>query len=349
MPSLPGLTFLFLIVSVMFSSPIFRYVRMLLFPRGLAIFYPYPLLDPAPLIIAGALLVALLSVLALAMARRHPWLTTGWLWYLGMLVPVIGLVQVGDQAMADRYTYLPFVGLFLILAWGGTELAMRRPVLKWLAPASVAGVLAASWSQIHYWKDTRSVFEHAVNVTDKNYLALSLLGSLRAEDGNLEAAMKLYREALADKPNYSKGHFFFAHGLEQEGKTEDARREYEIALRLDPTFEPAHIFLGLLLAREKKYDEAAAHYNFVLKENPRSATAHNDLGRLLQTEGRLEESAQHYLAALKYDSSLAQAHNNLGVVYLQQGNLTNAIGQLREALRLNPGDFQTRVQPVGSP
>jgi tetratricopeptide (TPR) repeat protein len=318
-----------------------EYIVMLVFPRHLAIFYPYPLHERTVLVIGGAVAVALLSALTLASARRRPWLAVGWLWFVGMLVPVIGLVQVGDQAMADRYTYLPAIGLFIILAWGGAELALRYPVAKLLASAVGLAMLAATWMQIHYWKDTRTVFEHARQVTQNNYLALSLLGELRAADGDLDGAMKLYREALRDKPNYSKGHFFLAHGLEQQGKVDAAKSEYALALRLNPTFEQAHIFLGLLLAREKKYDQAAAQYEAVLKTNPRSATAHNDLARLLQTEGRLDESVRHYLAALQFDSSLAQAHNNLGVLYLQKGQLADGVAQLREALRLNPGNVET--------
>jgi tetratricopeptide (TPR) repeat protein len=317
------------------------YIVMLVFPRHLAIFYPYPLHESAARVIGGAAVLALLSVLTIAGARRRPWLAVGWLWFVGMLVPVIGLVQVGDQAMADRYTYLPAIGLFIIVAWGGAELALRYPVIKLFAPAVGLAMLAATWMQIHYWKDTRTVFERARQVTQNNYLALSLLGSLRAADADLDGAMALYREALRDKPNYSKGHFFLAHGLEQQGKIDAAKSEYALALRLNPTFEPAHIFLGLLLAREKKYDQAAAEYEAALKINPRSATAHNDLARLLQTEGRLDESVRHYLAALQFDSSLAQAHNNLGVLYLQKGQLADAVAQLREALRLNPGNVET--------
>ena len=317
------------------------YVAMLFFPHVLAIFYPYPLEEKTVRVIAGAGLLMLVSVLALAGARRRPWLAVGWFWFIGTLVPVIGLVQVGDQSMADRYTYLPAIGLFIIVVWGGAELAARFPVVKWLAPAAGVALLAATWVQVHYWKDTRTVFEHALAVTEKNYVASALVGSLRAADGDLEGAMSLYRESVRDKPAYPNGHFFLAHGLELQGKIAEAKSEYAEALRLDPELEPAHIFLGLLLAREKQYDQAEAEYETVLKINPASAIAHNDLARLLQTEGRLDESAPHYLAALKYDPTLAQAHNNLGVLYTQKGQLADAVSQLREALRLNPGNMET--------
>jgi tetratricopeptide (TPR) repeat protein len=317
------------------------YIAMLVFPHDLAIFYPYPRHERIVMIIGGAAAVALLSVLTIASARRRPWLAVGWLWFLGMLVPVIGLVQVGDQAMADRYTYLPAIGLFIILSWGGAELSVRYPVVKLFAAAAGLAMLAATWMQIHYWKDTQTVFEHARQVTRDNYVALALLGSFRAADGNLDGAMELYHEALRAKPTYAEGHFFLAHTLEQRGELDAAESEYVMALRLNPAFQQAHILLGLLLAREKKYDKAEAEYEAALKINPRSATAHNDLARVLQTEGRLDESVRHYLAALQFDSSLAQAHNNLGVLYLQKGQLADAVTQLREALRLNPGNVET--------
>ena len=200
----------------------------------------------------------------------------------------------------------------------------------------------ATWMQIHYWKDTRTVFERAVQVTQNNYLALTLLGEHRATNGDLDGALELYREALRDKPNYSEAHFFLARGLEQQGKVDEAKSETPGPALASIVRTGAH-FLGLLLAREKKYDQAAAEYQTVLKTNPRSATAHNDLARLLQTEGRLDESVRHYLAAVHFDSSPAQAHNNLGVLYLQKGQLADGITQLREALRLNPGNVETNI------
>ena len=258
-----------------------------------------------------------------------------------MLVPVIGVVQAGGQAMADRYTYLPAIGLFIMVVWAGVELAGRYPFIKCLTMAALLLMLMATWRQVHYWQGPKTVFERAREVTENNFLALTLLGSLSADDGFSDEAMKLYREALRDNSKYPEAHFFYARGLEHEGNIDEAKTEYALALRLKPRFEQAHIFLGLLLAKEKQYDEAADQYEAVLRLNPRSAVAHNDLAKLLQTEGRLDESIQHYLAALQYDSSLAQAHNNLGVVYLQKGQVTDGITQLRQALHLSPDNVET--------
>ena len=317
------------------------YLALLFYPHHLAIFYPYPVQEETAKAIGGAAVLAVASVWIIISARRRPWLAVGWFWFLGMLAPVIGLVQAGGQAYADRYTYLPAIGLFICVVWAGADLALRIPAVKLLALIFGVAMLAATSLQIPIWKNTRTVFEHAARVTQNNYLALTLLGSLRAADGNGDGAIELYREALRDKPNYAKAHFFLARALEQQGKTNQAVREYGMALRTDPSFEQARIFLGLLLAGEKEYEQAAAQYEAVLKINPRSAVAHNDLARLLQTEGRLDESIRHCLAALQLDSSLAEAHNNLGILYLQKGQLADGTTQLREALRLHPGNGET--------
>jgi Tfp pilus assembly protein PilF len=303
------------------------YIRMLLFPRDLAIFYPYPLHEKPALICAGAVVLVVVTVVAMAERRRRPYMIVGWLWFIGMLAPVIGLVQVGRQALADRYTYLPAIGLFIIVVWGGAELALRHPKARFLAPAMALSLLAATSIQIPCWQDTRTVFERARAVTQNNYLAVTMLGTMRADEGDLNGAMELYREALRDKANYAEAHFFLARALDQQGKTGQARMEYATALRLNPFFQQAHIFLGLLLAREKEYEQAGAQYEAVLKINPQSAVAHNDLARLWQTQGRLDESIRHYAAALQFDPNLAEAHNNLGILYLQPncGKLCDSI------------------------
>jgi tetratricopeptide (TPR) repeat protein len=317
------------------------YLALLMFPHHLAIFYPYPLHEATAKAIGGAAVLAVACVLAIISARRRPWLAVGWFWFVGMLVPVIGLVQVGSQSFADRYTYLPAIGLFICVAWAGADLALRFPAAKILAPAVGVAMLAATSRQIPVWENTRTVFAHAACVTQNNYLALTLLGSLRAAEGNWDGAIALYQEALRDKPSYATAHFFLARALEQQGKADQALREYNLALRINPSLEQARIFLGLHLAGEKKYDLARSQYEAVLKTNPRSAVAHNDLARLLQTQGRLDESVQHYRAALQFDSSLAEAHNNLGILYLQKGQLADGTTQLREALRLHPGNGET--------
>lgn len=323
-----------------------HYLTTLFVPRKMAVYYPYDQSPSSPEILLAGIVLALTTVLLLRLAagRRYP--AVGWLWFLGMLVPVIGLVQVGDQAWADRYTYLPSVGLFIVVVWGAAELAGKVPagrsVLRWLTVAVGVALLFGTSAQLRHWKDTRTLFEHAARVTRNNPLATTLLGTLLAQEGKLDQAIEYYRTALRYVPGFPEGHFYLGHAFDQQGKLDDAIAEYRKALWFRPTQEQTHIFLGTALAKQNKQEEAANHYRTALKLNPDSAVAHNNLAKLFHTQGRLDEAIAQYSAALRCDPSLAQAHNNLGVLLLQKGRLAEGTAQLREALRLKPGDSESQ-------
>jgi tetratricopeptide (TPR) repeat protein len=318
------------------------YLRVLVFPWHLAAYYPYqhhiPLLHGAE---AGAVL-ALITWLAVAEARQRPWLAVGWLWFLGMLVPVIGLVQVGGQGRADRYVYLPSIGFFVIVVWAGAEWAERHPAVKLLVPVLGAALVAVTLTEIPYWKDTRTLFGRAMLVTTDNYLAMTLVGNADEEKGKVDDAIQLFRQALVCKPAYPEAHFFLGRALEAKGQTVAAMSEYQEALRLRPDFDSAHTMLGLLLAKEKKFDEAEAQYQAALKSDPESAAAQSDWGMALAMQGRWQESGEHYQQAVRLDPTLAEAHSGLGVDYLQTGQLAEGTAELRTALKLNPGDSESR-------
>jgi len=277
--------------------------------------------------------------------RRYP--AVGWFWYLGMLVPVIGLVQVGDQAWADRYTYLPSIGLFIAVVWGLGELAGRwratKIALRWLAAAVGVALLVGTSVQLSYWRDTRTLFEHAARVTRNNPLAATMLGTLLAKEGKFDQAIEHYQTALRYAPGFPEAHFYLGHALDEQGKLDQAIAEYRKALWFKPMQEQAHIFLGTALGKQKKAEEAAAHYRAALEVNPDSAVAHNNLAKLLHSQGRLDDAIAHYSAAIECDPTLAQAHNNLGILLLQKGRLAEGTAQLREALRLKPDDAETQV------
>jgi tetratricopeptide (TPR) repeat protein len=300
----------------------------------------------AAVVLAGGVL-AVVSALVFRHAARRPYLATGWLWFLVTLVPVIGLVQVGDQAWADRYTYLPSVGLFIMVVWGVAELAGRgqagRILLRWLAVGVGLALVIGTSVQLRYWKDTRTLFEHAARVTRNNPLATTLLGTLLAQEGKLDQAIEYYRTALRYAPGFPEAHFYLGHAFDQQGKLEEAIAEYKKALWFRPTQEQARIFLGAALAKQGKLDQAIAQYLAAIKLNSQSAVAHNNLAKLLHTQGRLDDAIAHYSAALESDPGLAQAHNNFGILLLQQGRLAEGTAQLREALRLRPGDPETQV------
>jgi len=324
-----------------------HYWGALFVPRRLAVYYPYEKAVPATEVLFAGLLLLALTILAFRFAARRPYLATGWLWFLGTLVPVLGLIQVGEQAWADRYTYLPSIGLFIAVVWGMSELAQRehaaRTNLRWLAAAVGLALLVGTSVQLRYWKDTRTLFEHAAQVTRNNPLAATLLGSLLAEDGKLDQAIEYYRTALRYAPGFPEAHLYLGHALDQQGKLDEAIAEYQKAIWFKPIQEQTHLAYGAALARQGKPEPAAAQYLAAIKLNPQSAVAHNNLAKLRHTQGRLDEAIQHYSVAVESDPGLAQARNNLGVLLLQKGRVAEGVAQLREALRLKPGDPESQL------
>jgi protein O-mannosyl-transferase len=344
-----------------------HYVGALLAPRRMAIYYPYQRLVPAWEVIVAGIVLAGVTVAVIRLSARRPYLPMGWFWFLGMLVPVVGLVQVGDQAWADRYTYLPSVGLFIAVVWalGDWAAGTREPALArirkqpakpdarpaqgrglllgGLAAAAGAGMLIGTSLQLRYWKDTRTLFEHAAQVTHNNPLAASLLGSLLEKEGKFAEAIEYYRAALRYTPGYPEAHFFLGHALDQQGKLAEAIVEYRKALWFKPMQEQTHLFLGAALAKQQSFQEAAEHYHAALKLNPESAIAYNNLGKLRHAEGRLDEAITYYRTAVKVDPAFAQARNNLGVLLLQKGQLAEGTAELREALRLKPDEKESQI------
>jgi hypothetical protein len=273
-----------------------NYIFMLGFPHDLSVFYPMS--DHQSRLWTGAAAGALvvISWMAVAAARRRPYIFSGWFWYLGTLAPAIGLVWVGDQAWADRYTYLPFIGLFILIAWSSADLAKRYPVVKVVASVVAIAPMVATCIQMRFWKDTRTLFEHAADVTPNNYVAYTQLGELKAGDGMLGQAVELYSKALRCKQDDAQAaqvHFLLARTLERQGKLTEAQSEYLGAIKLKPNFAQAHLCLGAALARQKKYGEAAIEYQAVLKIDPDCVVAHNGLSQLPQTGTGAGQSVIH--------------------------------------------------------
>jgi tetratricopeptide (TPR) repeat protein len=354
-----------------------HYLGVTIAPRHLAAHYPYVRMMPGIEVTVAGILLGLLTLQVVWLGRRRPYLLVGWLWYLGTLVPVIGLVQVGDQAWADRYTYVPLIGIFIAVVWliaeevekhqtpntklqkssnlqtsnfrlqENSKLQGPNPSRGWgwamgvLAAGVGVALMAATSVQLGYWKNTRMLFEHAAAVTQKNTRAITMLGSLKAAEGKLDEAKRLYAEALSYSPDNPETHFNLGKALDQEGKLDEAIAEYSRSLWARQWQDKAHLLIGMALAKQKKYEAAIANYEAALALNPESATAENNLARVLHSQGRLDEAIQHYERALKLDPQLAQAHNNLGVLLLQKGRLTEGAAQLKEAVRLKPDDVES--------
>jgi len=231
------------------------------------------------------------------------------------LVPVIGLVQVGVQSMADRYTYVPMVGLSIALVWTAADLVERRPTLRQAVSAVSVAVLAlmagAAYRQTTYWKDSRTLFEHTLDVTRKNYIIENNLGVIVAREGDSSRAMALYREALATAPDYAEAHANLGHELLKAGQMEQARASLERALALSPDLAMVQGDLGLLLAARGQYEEARARLERTLSLSPGDAESESNLCFVLTHLGRADEAVAHCNAALRINPNLANARLNL--------------------------------------
>jgi tetratricopeptide (TPR) repeat protein len=323
------------------------YLGQMFWPVHLAVLYPLPRHHlPIWQALAAGLALAVLSLLALRQARRHPYLPVGWLWYLGTLLPVIGLVQVGGQAMADRYTYVPFIGLFIMVAYGMADLGARWRVPRFLLPVGAGVVLSAlmicTWVQVSYWRDSISLYEHTLNMTSSNPLIQSNMGLALAAQGKMDQALAHYAEALRLKPDLADTHNNLGMALAAQGKMDQAMAQYAEALRLKPGLAGAHNNLGLALAGQGKMDQAMAHYAEALRLDPDYAEAHNSLGLALAAQGKMDQAMAHYAEALRLKPDYAEAHNNLGLALAAQGEMDQAVAHYAEALRLNPDLAETQ-------
>jgi len=312
-----------------------RYLFEAVWPAKLAVFYP-PVEWPAGRVIASALLLAVISVAVVRARTARPYLATGWLWYLGMLVPVVGIVQVGTQAMADRYTYLPYVGLSIVAAWGLTDLLSgRAAVLRALAVGACAAAAWLAFAQVAVWKSTATLFGHALAVTEDNFIAHKNLGRDDLRNGRTDAAVAHYREALRILPT-AEAMSALGAALATQGKLDEAFALFRDAVRLDPADALARANFGEALARMRRVDEAEAEFREALRLAPESAQVRNSYGAALAAQNRLTEAEAQYEAALRIDPESADAHNNLGVTLFHLGRKEEAERHYRAAVRLRP-------------
>jgi len=291
------------------------YAGDMLWPARLALLYPFPPKIPLWQPVAAGLALLAVSVLVLRSIRRRPYLAVGWFWYLVTLIPVIGLVQVGSQARADRYTYIPSVGLSIALAWGAAEAAHGRPRLrKAMAAAAVAICLACAaltWRQIGFWQDTISVFRRSLSVTSGNYLAYNIMGMALHDQGRNQEAIANYREALKIDPGFEDAQVNLSQSLLEQGRTAEALAHAAAAARLDPGDEESQYNLGTGLAEQGRFEEAVEALQVAVRLKPDHAEAHFNLGSALASLGRLDEAIAQFNEALRIDPELEGVRENL--------------------------------------
>jgi Tfp pilus assembly protein PilF len=331
-----------------------RYLAKTFWPSPLANPYPYPdHWGGVHIIYAVALIVGLCAVAGLQ-ARRFPFAATGWFWFVGTLVPVIGLVQVGNQSMADRYTYLPLIGIFMIAAWG-----LAAICASWRLPKPVAGILAAvlltacglrTRDQIGYWQNSGTLCRHALAVTENNFVACNNLGTWLSKNGEVTSAMDWFRQSFQIRPDNPDALYNLGNAFAKLGNWDEAISHYHRALQMAPDQPDILNNLGFALAAKKQFADAIACFEAALKLNPDYADAHNNFATVLFIQKRFDEAVRHFREALRITSGNPQIYSNLGDALVKQGQTAEAVRCYLEALRLKPGDPQikAKLQALGA-
>ena len=321
------------------------YIRDMLWPAGLAVLYPLPQTLPIFGVIAAVLALAGISLLVARQFRARPYLAVGWCWYLGTLAPVIGLVQVGSQSHADRYTYVPMIGLSIMLAWGVADLAEHWPCARKAviaaAIAAIAACAAVTWFQIQYWASTETLERHALQVTSGNFIMHNNLSDYYLEQKRDEDAREEAAEALRINPEYLEAHLHLATALNRMGNRADAEIEYRRALELRPEGEllfEAHSGLGEALATQHRTAEALPELQIAARLAPANAVARFNLGIALAALGRNQEAASEFAAAVRLEPSDAEAHQRLAMVLTAEGKRNEAADEFATVAQLEPSD-----------
>ena len=352
------------------------YVKQMIWPVRLAAFYPH-LEDRLPVWEIGLafMLIVLASAIAIALRRKRPYLVTGWFWYLVMLLPVIGLIQVGSQAHADRYTYLPQIGLYLLLTWTITDaLASRvqRRIVSVTASVAVVGLAWRAHTQSFYWRNGESLWRHALAVTSGNFIAHDGFGQSLLSQGRLDDAIDQFQMALnitpgfpqietnliialtkkgrtddaiihldallKKNPNDAQAHYNLGNALLKKRDSQSAIAAYEKALSIQTSYPAAHYNLGIALDRNGRIDEAIAHYQEAIREQPDYPEAYYVLGNDLLRKARVDDAIAAYQRALKNRPAYSEVENNMGLALIQKGRPSEAIARWQNALAIQP-DF----------
>jgi tetratricopeptide (TPR) repeat protein len=358
------------------------YVGQFFYPVGLAVFYPHRGGSlPAWQIVAALLLLSGACFAAVVWRRRCPYVFVGWYWYVGMLVPAIGLVQVGLQAMADRYTYLPQIGLAMALAWGAKRAFASWPhrgrLLGGASALALAALMGCAYHQTSFWFDSETLWNRAIDCTRDNAVAHRSLGVVLADCGRLDDAQAEYLKALKIKPDDMEAHNNLGDVLASWGRVDEAVAQFDEALKTKPNFAEANYNLGIAffrkgqidaaiaqfrkalatkpdyadalnnlgsaLASRREFDAAIAEYEKSLKANPNHAETHYNLGAALLSQGHVGAAIAQYEKALDLKPDYAKAHNNLGAVLARCGQMDEAVAHFRKAAELDPHDAKTRL------
>lgn len=315
------------------------YVAKSFWPVDLLPFYPLPSATPAwSQVVAAAVLLAGITAALSVLARRRPYLLVGWLWFLGTLTPVIGLMQAGEQGRADRFVYLPHIGLFIFLVWGIGDLLVGMRIPEMAAGIASAVVFPAigilTFLQAGYWRDSVSLWEYTIRTSPENSMAHSNLGAEWLKQGKLAKALPHLWEAVRLNPTNWQGQFNLGVALERQGQLDPAIEHYAAALRIKPDLAFAHANWGAVLVARRNEDEAFGHFAEALRLDPSLAPAQFNWGVGLMQQGKTDDALRHFEDALRLDPNLAAAHLNLGRLLADMNRLDESVQHYREAARI---------------
>ncbi len=344
--------FLRLPLELRLENAVVSYVTCLgqmFYPSGLACLYPNPTSNLPLWQVAGAVALLLaISVVVWTFHKQHPWLVVGWLWYLGMLIPVIGIVQISFYAHADRYTYLPQIGLYIAIVWVVAGLTTtwryRGQILATAASIIIVALAVCTWRQISFWKNDESLWKHAIACTRGNYIAQNNLGYDLAARGRTEEAVRHYQKALQINPDCVDCNNNLGTALLRQGKLNKALECFRHALAVDPTFAEAHNNMGILLARQGRVDQAIEQYQQATEIEPGRAEFYNNLGDLLARQGQSAQAIEQFQKALEIDPDYAKAHDNLADLLFAQGQWQGAAENYQQALKQAPDSIHAHYQ-----
>jgi tetratricopeptide (TPR) repeat protein len=316
------------------------YLRRMVWPADLAVFYPHPASIPGWQMAGAGLLLAAISWLAFSQIRRRPWLAFGWCWYLGALVPVLGLVHVGGMAAADHYTYVPLIGVFIMVVWSAAEWVDYGPAGRPVGVAAAVLLVAAcaGWSvrQVRFWADSQTLFQQALKVTRGNFVAHNCLGAVLFGQNKFAEAEAHFRQALASYPRFPEAENFLANTLASENRFEEALPHYRQALLLRPDYASAYKNLGLFYGKQNRWPEASANLARAIALGWKSGLAYATLSQTLEREGKTEEAIVAAETAVRLEPTLAEAHFQLGLLQASSQKTAAALPHLQEAIRLRP-------------
>lgn len=319
-----------------------RYIGKTFWPHDLSVFYPFPSFFPLWQVISSLFVLLILSATAIKLRRQYPYFFVGWFFFLVTLLPVIGLIQVGIQSMADRYTYIPVIGLFITVAWGVPNLTKgiknQEAILALFGSLIITASVILTYRQIAYWQDDIVLYRHALNVTTGSYLMHNSYGFALEREGEIDSAIQEYQKAIRLNPVYAKAHNNLGAALVAKGSLDAAIKEYQMALLISPNFAKAHYNLGVAFANKGDLTSAIFEYHEAIRIDPNDSDPHVNLGIAIARKGDLAVAIQEFSEALRINPNDADALNNLGFAFANKGDLDSAIQEFQRALQVNPNN-----------